>query len=270
MPKYIPIPVADSTLGALATNVNSNLEEIADALENTLSRDGTLPNMMQADLDMNSNQILNLPAPVNPGDPIRLADRLILKGDKGDTGDKGEKGDTGDTGPQGSTGPTGATGATGPTGPQGPQGDVGPTGATGATGATGPTGPANTGPTVAAVNNATQSISATTLTKVSFQTETYDSDSCFASSTFTPNKAGYYFVDTTVYGGGAGCQWQALLYKNGSAVVSGPYLWGAGASCSHIFYCNGTTDYIEVYTFIEEARTLANASCFFNAFFIRA
>jgi hypothetical protein len=128
---------------------------------------------------------------------------------------------------------------------------------------------ATLGPTVSAYNSTTQSISATTLTKVSFQTEVVDSDGTFASSTFTPNVAGYYFIDATIYGSGAGCQWQALIYKNGSAVLSAPYLWGIGAHASSIFYCNGSTDYIEVYAFLEEARTLASAACFFNAFFVR-
>jgi len=40
-------------------NINSNSAAIEAALENTLSRDGTTPNQMNADLDMNSNDIIN-------------------------------------------------------------------------------------------------------------------------------------------------------------------------------------------------------------------
>lgn len=54
--------------------INNNSAAIEDALENTLSRDGTTPNQMEADLDMNSNRILNLPAPNSGGEPIRLGD----------------------------------------------------------------------------------------------------------------------------------------------------------------------------------------------------
>lgn len=54
---------------AVAT-VNNNNTTIEAAFENTLSRDGTSPNTMGADLDMNSNQILNLPAPTAANDPI--------------------------------------------------------------------------------------------------------------------------------------------------------------------------------------------------------
>ena len=41
------------------TNINNNSAAIEQALENTLSRDGTSPNQMNADLDMNNNDILN-------------------------------------------------------------------------------------------------------------------------------------------------------------------------------------------------------------------
>ncbi len=40
--------------------LNSILQILVAAIENTLSRDGTSPNQMSADLDMNSNKILNL------------------------------------------------------------------------------------------------------------------------------------------------------------------------------------------------------------------
>lgn len=52
--------------------VNSNNSSIEDAVENTLSRDGTSPNQMAAVLDMNSNRIINLPAAGGPNDPVRL------------------------------------------------------------------------------------------------------------------------------------------------------------------------------------------------------
>lgn len=54
--------------------INNNNAAIETALENTLSRDGTAPNAMGADFDMNSHRILNLPAPVNDTEPVRLAD----------------------------------------------------------------------------------------------------------------------------------------------------------------------------------------------------
>jgi hypothetical protein len=40
--------------------LNSNFSAIETALENTLSRDGTTPNTLTADIDMNSNDLLNV------------------------------------------------------------------------------------------------------------------------------------------------------------------------------------------------------------------
>lgn len=52
--------------------INNNSTTIATAFDNTLSRDGTSPNQMSSTLDMNSNQILNLPAPLAANSPLRL------------------------------------------------------------------------------------------------------------------------------------------------------------------------------------------------------
>lgn len=62
------------------TTINDNSAAIVTAVENTLSRDGTAPNQMQSPLDMNSNQILNLPAPLSTASPLRLGDYQTLSG----------------------------------------------------------------------------------------------------------------------------------------------------------------------------------------------
>lgn len=54
--------------------INSNNAILTTAFDNTLSRDGTQPNTMGSNLDMNSNQILNLPAPATVNSPARLID----------------------------------------------------------------------------------------------------------------------------------------------------------------------------------------------------
>lgn len=63
-----------------AANINSNSATLTTAMDNTLSRDGTQPNSMNANLDMNSNRILNLPAPVSNLEPARLVDLETLTG----------------------------------------------------------------------------------------------------------------------------------------------------------------------------------------------
>lgn len=57
-----------------ANKLNTNFNEIKDAFDNTLSRDGSGPNEMNAPLDMNSQRILNLPAAVEDTDPVRRMD----------------------------------------------------------------------------------------------------------------------------------------------------------------------------------------------------
>lgn len=54
--------------------INNNNTSIETALENTLSRDGTSPNTMEADLDMNSNQIYNLVEATTDTEPVRKAE----------------------------------------------------------------------------------------------------------------------------------------------------------------------------------------------------
>jgi hypothetical protein len=47
---------------ASQTQLNENFNNINNALENTISRDGSLPNAMNADLDLNNNDLLNVKA----------------------------------------------------------------------------------------------------------------------------------------------------------------------------------------------------------------
>jgi hypothetical protein len=69
--------LSDVTSGYTAgTVINANNAATEAALENTLSRDCTAPNDMQADLDMGGFNITNLAAPVNPNDAARYQDVL--------------------------------------------------------------------------------------------------------------------------------------------------------------------------------------------------
>ena len=54
--------------------INANNDAIEAAVENTLSRDATPPNQMARELDMNGQQILNLPAPATILSPLRVQD----------------------------------------------------------------------------------------------------------------------------------------------------------------------------------------------------
>lgn len=52
--------------------LNDNSDLIEAALENTLSRDGTGPNNMEADLDMDSHRVINLTDGINNQDAVTV------------------------------------------------------------------------------------------------------------------------------------------------------------------------------------------------------
>lgn len=50
--------------------INNNNTIITAAVENSISRDGTQPNQMNSELDMNSNKIINLPDAISDQEPV--------------------------------------------------------------------------------------------------------------------------------------------------------------------------------------------------------
>ena len=59
-----------------ASTHNTNNDEIELAFDNTLSRDGSTPNQMEADLDLNSNDLLNAGV-VNASDVLVAGVKLV-------------------------------------------------------------------------------------------------------------------------------------------------------------------------------------------------
>lgn len=55
-PTYSPVSDRDVN----GSEINAALEAINNGFENTLSRDGSIPNQMEADIDLNSNDLLNV------------------------------------------------------------------------------------------------------------------------------------------------------------------------------------------------------------------
>lgn len=84
--------LTNETAALAALNSNSAIVETAS--DNSLSRDGTTPNQMLADFDMNSNDIINLPAPVNSSSPLRLAELSALQAAVGGTINIGSNADS--------------------------------------------------------------------------------------------------------------------------------------------------------------------------------
>lgn len=72
---FIPTPVQTFTNDTTAVGtVNNNFTAISTAFTDVLSRSGVSPNQMNSTLDMNSNQIINLPPPATSSSPARLVD----------------------------------------------------------------------------------------------------------------------------------------------------------------------------------------------------
>jgi hypothetical protein len=154
------------------------------------------------------------------------------------------------------------------------------------------TGVAGNGPAFRATNSSNQSYSSSTFTKVSFQTEVFDTASCFNNTgstvgsipayAFLPNVAGYYYVSLTLNHNWvtAASVVATLIYKNGSLDTTtsvrfnsnvGP--WG-GYNANSIIYLNGTTDYIEPYAWTNNGTPTIdtsgnNGSTIFTACLIR-
>jgi hypothetical protein len=57
-----------------SNKLNENFEAMRVAFDNTLSRDGSVPNAMLAPLDMNSERVINVGAPINDTDVARVVD----------------------------------------------------------------------------------------------------------------------------------------------------------------------------------------------------
>jgi hypothetical protein len=106
--------------------------------------------------------------------------------------------------------------------------------------------------------SATQTVTAATETKCTFDTTVFNQGSIItlASNTFTPTVAGYYFIQGQIYApnGGSGYTTKVALYKNGSSLLLGVYS-SSGANtgvpsvtmASGVVYFNGTTDTFELY-----------------------
>lgn len=112
------------------------------------------------------------------------------------------------------------------------------------------------GPAFSAYANATlQTITSGSQQKVLFQTEEFDTDSCFDSSRFTPNVEGYYQLNAEVrLDGSSGTgEIMIVLYKNTSEHKRGTNQSGTSIATSFwamqvssLVYANGTTDYFEI------------------------
>jgi hypothetical protein len=130
-------------------------------------------------------------------------------------------------------------------------------------------------------NSGNQSVTSNTFTKVTFDTEFFDTNSNFASSTFTPTVAGYYQINAGISSSGTASQTRVILmlYKNGSVLyaLQDLTITSYRYSGSSVVYMNGSTDYLDVYVFLVGTSPLVESglsgtgyNSWFNGALVRA
>jgi hypothetical protein len=129
------------------------------------------------------------------------------------------------------------------------------------------------GPAFSAYQSSSQTVTLLTFTKILFQTEEFDTNNNFASSTFTPTVAGYYLITSAIEPSSSQTYQYIFLYKNGSNFKqnsngSSP---GTGSTLSTLIYFNGSTDYAEIYTYLSATSAISASfrTTYFQASMVR-
>jgi len=131
------------------------------------------------------------------------------------------------------------------------------------------------GPAFSAYTAGTGATIGTSATKVTYDTEEFDTNSNFASSRFTPTVAGYYQINAQIQPASSYCGGFIAIYKNGSLYKYGTFVNTAvtfgGFTVSSIVSFNGSTDYVEIYGAFTSAQATSNTSAYtyFNGCFLR-
>lgn len=142
------------------------------------------------------------------------------------------------------------------------------------------------GPAFSAYASADQTVTLGALTKITIDTEKFDTNSNFDTSTnrFTPTVAGYYQVNGCLRGIVVTTLTviRCDIYKNGATYAQTRITGTLGANTatsafvSDVIYMNGSTDYLELYGSLSGSGTATfsggvagTASSFFSAALVR-
>jgi hypothetical protein len=126
-----------------------------------------------------------------------------------------------------------------------------------------------------------QNLSNATFTKITFNSEEFDTNNNFASSTFTPTVAGYYQINASIQCfSTVGTATLISIYKNGSEYSRCNQLGLSSGSmnlfmplAANLIYMNGSTDYLEIYGYINATSgqiVSASGSTFFSGCLVRS
>ena len=110
---------------------------------------------------------------------------------------------------------------------------------------------AGTGPAFSAImvnGSANQVLTSGVTAVVRIDTEDFDTNSCFNTSTyrFQPNVPGYYDLIGVAYVSGTITSMASYIYKNGSLYAVSSVNGGGGVQVSAKMYLNGSTDYADL------------------------
>jgi hypothetical protein len=133
------------------------------------------------------------------------------------------------------------------------------------------------GPAFSAYNSSATTLATSTITKVAFQSEEFDTASAFDSTTnyrFLPLVAGYYQVNgcvnaTSMQGG------LVTIYKNGLEFKRGAQYSSinVAANVSALVYLNGSSDYIELWAYqasgLSQTTSTGTTATYFSASMVR-
>ena len=137
-------------------------------------------------------------------------------------------------------------------------------------------------PAFSAVASGAQTLTAAAFNKISLQTEQFDTNNNFDNATnyrFLPTVAGYYLINANIYIQSNTTMTRVIgsIYKNGSTI--GRFFDNTGtfgtspiyASGGALIYFNGSTDYVELYAYVDGTGTISsNTPNLFQGFLARA
>ena len=138
-------------------------------------------------------------------------------------------------------------------------------------------GVAGNGPAFSAIVGTAQAVTASTWTKIQFNTKEFDTNSNYDNATnyrFTPTVAGYYQVNISIGSLSSTFSGTNLtaVYKNGTIFkANGLTTYGASTVC-FIIYLNGSTDYIEGWINLGTSQNISANTIYnyFSAAMVRA
>jgi len=132
---------------------------------------------------------------------------------------------------------------------------------------------ANTIPVFSAYQSSAQTLATATYTKITVDTEEYDTNNNFATSRFTCTVPGYYLFTAGIAVGATRTEILPVLYKNGSAYRNfGEDTTASGSASGSMLIKLDATDYVEFYAYfaLGQVTTAGSRHTYFQGHLVKA